>query len=275
MCDVAFPGCKQVYVAGDDDQAIYEWSGADVGRFLSLKADETEILGQSYRLKKNILTIAHDISKRISVRVEKEFKPDERDGDGKVLYYNELSEVQLNTSETWYFLCRNNWFLSRYREYLRARARVFVDKDGLSFDQRQVDAINLFEAARKRGRLTDVDEVKLRLHIDGKPDLTRPWYECMHFTNDMIAYYRDLIKYKVNLKDRSLTVDTIHGVKGGEADNVVLMLDFTRAVKNNLEHNPDAELRCLYVAVTRAKKKLHIVYSSSTNGYDQYIRRPE
>jgi superfamily I DNA/RNA helicase len=72
-----------------------------------------------------------------------------------------------------------------------------------------------------------------------------------------------------------LTVDTIHGVKGGEADNVVLMLDYTKAVKANVERNLDAELRCLYVAVTRAKKKLHIVYSSSTNGFDQFIRRPE
>ena len=275
MCDVAFPNCKRVYIAGDDDQAIYEWSGADVNYFLNLKADETEILDQSYRLKKNVLTVANSISKRINVRVDKEFKPDERDGDGIVHYYNDLSEVKLNATESWYFISRNNWFLGQYREYLRARARVFIDKGGLSFEQRQVDAINMFEAARKRGKLSDVEEIKLKSHIVGKPDLTKPWFENVNFHNDMIAYYRDLVKYKADLTDRSITVDTIHGVKGGEADNVVLMLNCTRAVKTNLDHNPDAELRCLYVAVTRAKKQLHVVYSSSINGFDKYIRRPE
>ena len=274
MCNIAFANCKRIYIAGDDDQAIYEWSGADINYFLDLKANETEVLGQSYRLKKNILEVAQQVSSKIGRRVAKEFKPDERGGDGEVLYYNDIDEVQLNTNETWYFLSRNNWFLQRYREYLRAHARVFVDKDELSFDQRQVDAINTYEAARKRGKLTDVEEVKLRSHVNGTIDLTKPWYEVMRFTNDMLTYYRDLIKYKTDLRDRTLNINTIHGVKGGEADNVVLMLDYTRAVKDSMDKNPDAELRCLYVAVTRTKKRLHIVYSSSMNGYDAYIRRP-
>jgi superfamily I DNA/RNA helicase len=275
MCEVAFPNCKKVYVAGDDDQAIYEWSGADVNYFLDLKADTTEVLGQSYRLKRNVLDIAKSVSSKISTRVVKEFEPDARDGAGEVRYYNDLNDIEVTEGETWYFLSRNNWFLSRYREHLRAHARVFVDKDGLSFDQRQVDAINMFEVARKRGKLTEVEELKLKSHINGIPDLSKPWFENVNFHNDVTAYYRDLVKNKTDLRDRSITVDTIHGVKGGEADNVVLMLDYTRAVKENIEHNPDAELRCLYVAITRAKKRLHIVYSSSASGYDKYIRRAE
>jgi superfamily I DNA/RNA helicase len=274
MCDVAFAKCKRVYVAGDDDQAIYEWSGADVDRFLRLKADEVEVLHQSYRLKSSVLSVAKHVSSQISDRIDKQFKADERDGEGSVHYYNDLNDVKLGDG-TWYFLSRNNWYLQQYREYLRVRARVFIDKDGLSFDQRQVDAINIFEAARKRGKLTDVDELKLKGHVKGQPDLTRPWYEVISFPNDVTVYYRDLVKNRTDLKDRSITVDTIHGVKGGEADNVVLMLNFTKAVKLNMDRNPDSELRCLYVAVTRAKKNLHIVYSSSANGYDEYVRRTE
>ena len=30
MCEIAFRNCEHVYIAGDDDQAIYEWNGADV-----------------------------------------------------------------------------------------------------------------------------------------------------------------------------------------------------------------------------------------------------
>ena len=270
FCDVAFLNCKRVYVAGDDDQAIYEWSGADVDHFLRLPADEVEVLGQSYRLKRSVLATAKRVSAQISDRIEKEFRPDEREGDGEVKYYNSLDDVKLGEG-TWYFLSRNNWFLPKCREYLRKQARVFIDKDGLSFDQRQVDAINMFEAARKRGRLTDVEEVKLKSHTT-KIDLTRPWYEVMNFPNDVTAYYRDLVRCKTDLQDRSITVDTIHGVKGGEADNVVLLLDCTRAVRDNMERNPDAELRCLYVAMTRAKKRLHIVHSSSASGFDRYVR---
>lgn len=272
MCEVAFANCKRVYIAGDDDQAIYEWSGADVDYFLSLVADETEVLHQSFRLKHDVLSIAKCISSQIERRVDKQFKPDERDGNGSVHFYNDLNGVDLNVNESWYFLSRNNYFLSKHREFLRSKARVFIDKDGLSFDQRQVDAINLYEAARKRGHLTELDELKLKGHIDGRPDLSRPWYEVVNFPSDVTTYYRDLVKNHTDLKDRSLTVDTIHGVKGGEADNVVLLLDVTRSVRDNMQRNLDAELRCLYVAVTRAKKNLHIVYSSSVNGYDEYMR---
>lgn len=270
MCEIAFKNCKRVYIAGDDDQAIYEWSGADVEYFLSIKAQKREILDQSYRLQKNILSIAKRVSGMIHNRVNKNFAPVNDKGD--VFTYNSVNEITLNSNESWYFITRNNWFLSKYREYLRKQARVFMDKDTLSYDPKQIEAINTFENARRRGRLTDTDEMKLKLHVKGVPDLTKPWFEVFNFENDVMAYYRDLVKAKTDLSDRSIMVNTIHGVKGGEADNVVLMLDFTKAVRHNMERNPDSELRCLYVAITRAKKRLHIVYSSSRNGYDDFVR---
>ena len=73
-------------------------------------------------------------------------------------------------------------------------------------------------------------------------------------------------KYNIN-------VNTIHGVKGGEADNVVLYLGVTRAIYKNFEDNLDAELRCLYVACTRAKKALHIVYAKGVYNYQQFITK--
>lgn len=270
MCKVAFANCKRIYIAGDDDQAIYEWSGADVNFFLNINADKQEILGKSYRLQRNILNLSKSITKLIKRRVDKAFEP--LGDNGNVFYHNSLDSLPLNKNETWYFLSRNNYFLSKYRDYLKREARVFVDKEGLSFDQRQIDAISVFEKARKKGKLSDVDEVKLKLHVKGTVDLSKPWYDTLNFPNDTIAYYRDLIKFKADLKDQSLTVNTIHGVKGGEADNVVVMMDFTKSVDTNMTRNPDSELRCLYVACTRAKKNLHIVHTSSRFGYDSYVR---
>lgn len=270
MCEVAFSNCKRIYVAGDDDQAIYEWSGADVEYFLGLKAESVTILDQSYRLQRKILDLSKTVTGLIKHRVDKKFEPIGDNGD--VFVYNSLTDLKIDPNETWYFITRNNWFLSRFREHLRKQALVFIDKTVMSYDPRQIEAINTFESARKRGRLTDVDEVKLKLHLKGSPNLKTPWYDNMNFPNDTIAYYRDLIKNRTRLKNNNIMVNTIHGVKGGEADNVVLMLDFTKAVRSNMERNPDAELRCLYVACTRAKKHLHIVHSSSRNGYDEYLR---
>lgn len=270
MCEVAFRGCKKVYIAGDDDQAIYEWSGADVDYFLNINATTKEVLHQSYRLQKKILDMAKQVTSLIGMRVDKQFSP--LADNGNIFVYNDVNDIKLNTNETWYFLCRNNWFLQKYVEFLQKNGRIFTLKDVLSIVPKQIEIINIFEAARKRGRLTDTEELKMQLHFKGKADLTKPWYDNVNYPNDIIAYYRDLIRIKADLKDRKLMVNTIHGVKGGEADNVVIMLDYTKAVANNMSHNPDSELRCLYVALTRAKKHLHIVYSSSKNGYDSIIR---
>jgi superfamily I DNA/RNA helicase len=66
-------------------------------------------------------------------------------------------------------------------------------------------------------------------------------------------------------------VSTIHKIKGGEADNVVVFLDCTRKVFRNKFLDLDSELRLLYVAFTRARKNLYIIRSRSTYGLDDIV----
>lgn len=271
MCEIAFRNCKRIYIAGDDDQSIYEWSGADVQYFLGIKG-KREILNQSYRLPSQILELSKGISAMITQRVNKEFHA--ISDKGTVQFYNSVDELLLSPNETYYFLSRNNYFLFIYREFLRKRAMVYMDKDKCSVSMREVEAINLFERSRKQP-LSDTEEMKLRPFLNSVIDKTKPWYDNLKLDIDTMAYYKDLIRSKTDLKDYRIQVNTIHGVKGGEADNVVLILDFTKAVKMNMENNPNSELRCLYVACTRAKKHLHIIYSNSRNGYDAYVRMGE
>ena len=40
---------KATYLAGDDDQAIYSWSGADVSKLIDLNC-HLQVLNQSYRI---------------------------------------------------------------------------------------------------------------------------------------------------------------------------------------------------------------------------------
>ena len=56
-----------------------------------------------------------------------------------------------------------------------------------------------------------------------------------------------------------ITLSTIHGAKGGEADNVLLLPDITKSAMDHNDINPDELHRLFYVAVTRAKKALHIL----------------
>ena len=51
------------------------------------------------------------------------------------------------------------------------------------------------------------------------------------------------------------------------------LLDCTKAVQNNLVANVDEELRVLYVAMTRCRWSLHIVYSSTQVSYDSIVAR--
>ena len=43
---------EKTYIAGDDDQAIFKWAGADVDHFIALKeeVDDIKTLDQSYRI---------------------------------------------------------------------------------------------------------------------------------------------------------------------------------------------------------------------------------
>jgi len=69
-------------------------------------------------------------------------------------------------------------------------------------------------------------------------------------------------------KPGSIKLSTIHGAKGAEADNVILMTDVSPATYENIEN--DSEHRVWYVAVTRAKKKLYIVQPQTDMYYDLF-----
>ena len=53
MYDKLKEHCDQIYLAGDDDQAIYAWAGADVKRFVQEPAKE-RILRQSRRISMSV-----------------------------------------------------------------------------------------------------------------------------------------------------------------------------------------------------------------------------
>ena len=56
-----------------------------------------------------------------------------------------------------------------------------------------------------------------------------------------------------------IRLSTIHGSKGGEAENVVVFSDLTAAAEEAAQYDNDTLHRIFYVAVTRAKQNLFLV----------------
>jgi hypothetical protein len=62
-------------------------------------------------------------------------------------------------------------------------------------------------------------------------------------------------------------IDTIHGVKGAEADNVLLLTDLSYRTARSFEREPEHEHRVFYVGATRAREALHILAPQSGSSY--------
>jgi len=108
---LATKNAARLYIAGDDDQAIYEWSGADIETLLTLKATSHLVLSHSYRLPRAVHSLAHNIVHQISRREIKEFSPNEK--EGAVDYVNDVDAMDLSSGE-WMLLSRNRFHLNQF-----------------------------------------------------------------------------------------------------------------------------------------------------------------
>ncbi|WP_222916393.1 ATP-dependent helicase [Natrinema sp. SYSU A 869] len=69
------PHMEQVLIAGDDDQVVYSWQGADPALLLDEEVDEDVILPNSYRLPSNVLNAVNKEIRHIDQRQDKDLKP--------------------------------------------------------------------------------------------------------------------------------------------------------------------------------------------------------
>lgn len=269
MCDVAFRNCERVFIAGDDDQAVYEWNGADVERFLHTKGKRI-VLDKSYRMPSRILKFTSQISTRIGERVPKTFAP--RAEGGEIFLYNSIEEVPITKDGNWYLLARNNMHLEGYKTFLMNKGILFSDKGDWSIQERTIKAIRSYEAMRKNGKYaTQLEQLIVQQFLKKGADRTLPWFDVFDLDLVTIEYIRDILANNGSLEKSNITVSTFHGVKGGEADDVVVLCDFTKRIASAMDTNSDAELRCLYVGCTRAKKNLHIVFKNGYYGYEDFL----
>jgi superfamily I DNA/RNA helicase len=106
---------------------------------------------------------------------------------------------------------------------------------------------------------------RLGLLLDGSVR----WHQALKKIDvDTKLYVLNALKRKDNVRTPRIKVSTIHSMKGGEADNIVVIPDLSYAAHKAYLREPATEHRVFYVAATRAKKSLHIIQPQTNRSYD-------
>ncbi len=98
------PHMKRVLIAGDDDQVVYAWQGADPDLLLEEDVDDDVVLPNSYRLPSRILNAVNQEVRHIDKRQEKDLEPRKEGGTVEAIRNRSMldlsREVQRTVEET-------------------------------------------------------------------------------------------------------------------------------------------------------------------------------
>lgn len=285
------------YVAGDDDQAIYRWAGADIEQFINLEGN-TEVLGQSYRMPISHHLVSQKVVERIPKRRQKLFKP--RLENGEVQWHRHSEEVNLEKGE-WLLLSRTRKGAAKLEEEVRQRGLLYTHNASRSIDSDVLHAVRIWEALRngEKARPVDIRTVYKYMLLNtqvqygyktlpnvreesylGIEDLmehhglmhTLSWEDGLGRITDRDRRYLVACMKKGQTLDTKprITISTIHASKGREAENVLLTTDSsgsTQSMWRKTGTSDEDETRVFYVGLTRAKYGLHLVHPMRTRGY--------
>jgi len=289
MVDIIRENSKYVILAGDDDQAIYGWAGADVKKFQQEPAKKDIILPQSHRVPRQIQIIADKILDRIPEerRIKKHWKA--REEEGFVDHITSIEDAPLSAGD-WLILARTNDRLDKIKPILRDMGIYFQIKGRKSYKTslfRSIVNYTRWSDKQDKLSLTEVKDifdcipssnfiVKEERLYDLKEfgfSNTDRWFDVFTLDPEECLYIREMLRHEEELsKDARIKLSTIHSAKGGEATNVLLILDNTKTIREAVDKSfekADEENRVWYVGVTRTSQNLYIMTAKKeAKGYD-------
>lgn len=227
----AVSSATEVYLAGDDDQAIYEWNGADphgMASFTYMHRGANMILTKSHRVPKRVHDMSESLIRQLGTRIDKVYTP--RDGDpGQVTRWGGIEDALFKLDEIApdgaLVLVRDRFKLEEIKRLLNQELIPYDVYGGMS------PWTSKIARAIKRGDLR-MDEVPIMWReFYAQADLSLP------------------VKYHLS---------TVHSAKGREHETVIVDLGMPARVLLNITTDRDAELRVQYVSLTRSAKALHL-----------------
>jgi len=204
-----------------------------------------------------------------------------------VMTYYRFEDVPVDSGE-WLILASTNYLLNPVGEWLKGKGVLF-DRSGVpSVGPTILKAVIAWERLRKghpvggeevaniyryldsdfvarghrsfkgdRNDLFMLDQLRTSYGLLGTPI----WHEALgKIANDKREYLISVLRRGSKLTDGGrIKLSTIHGAKGGEADNVLLLMDLSTKFAKEYQKNGDNVNRLFYVGITRAKQSLHLV----------------
>ena len=280
---------KRLYIAGDDDQALFTWAGADVNSFINFQG-KVRILDKSYRVPSAVHELAKNIVERIKTRQPKSWES--RDFAGQVSFYHDIQDIDMSSGE-WLVLASTNYLLDPVHGMLKGSGLLFERNHIPSIHPSTARSIIEWERLRKGGKIPGDAVVALYKLLDSSsvarghktfkngdvdglytaadlaaehglkfdPQDLPIWHEALvKIPSDKVQYIIAMLRRGTRITDPArIRLSTIHGAKGGECDNVVLLLDLSPLFAKEYARNADDVNRLFYVGVTRTKRHLHLI----------------
>jgi len=233
----AFKNAKHIYVAADIKQSIFTYAGASPSTVMSLRGTQ-HILNMSYRVPSNILKFAQNIVNEMTLTDHSNCEATQEGGD--VMHITGMEEfTSLYTSKkSYFFLARNKKFFQIFESWCREL--------GIPY---KIKGVPIFTATDK---------------LEFRAGKTQDW------NPDKLAFAKYCYSNGTFYPEPNIDINTIHTVKGDEADVVLLLSDISKNVSIQLDMDEDSEHRVFYVATTRAKQQL-IIVEPQTSLYYPYI----
>jgi superfamily I DNA/RNA helicase len=267
---LAQSGAARFVFAGDDDQSIYEWRGADLGRFLLESRDSRTIvehLSQSYRVPRKVHRVAQRVIGYVRNRLEKPWAP--RNAVGEAHYWDPLADSNQRElrSGSWLVLARNANYLRDFARELRGGG-VFFEGALATGSRKVIAAIRSWESYRsdRDGRrwrsfgwlVSTAKAEDYRRCTNRAKEALPAWYNALDLISGEVAWSlrRALSKGENLLEPARVRLMTIHQAKGLEADHVVLDLRMSPTTYRSALQNGAAEHRVWYVGMTRSRERL-------------------
>ena len=270
------------FIAGDDDQAIFRWAGADVDSFIAQKGLMMP-LTQSHRIPAKVHNVAMNIINKVKNRINKSWKP--KVHEGLLSNYDDFDQINMSSGE-WLVLARTKYMLNDLEDTLYRNGLYYINRFKKTKEQelhyaatdwenlrkgqplafKQIERIysymkNNADKSKLKGMLKEssYDFATLRQSYGLKTDAV--WFEAFDDAPSRdVQYLRKMRSNGEKLNEGPrITLSTIHGAKGGESQNVVLLTDLSENTMKAYEKNADDENRLFYVGATRTKEHLHII----------------
>jgi len=259
---------------------------------------ETVVLDQSFRVPKEVHRVAERIASRISTRQAKKYLPTNREGKTErlpsvdVLPTKEGEWLILASCD---YMLNGDSEGHNIRKRLVDQGVPFSHNGFRYIPHTMIEAVDAWKELKQKKKIT-VGRLETIYRYLSKTEVKRGFLsapakeedkskvvkkkevvdlfglekECLDKTWEEVfskkikeqkrAFIKKALKNKEDLhSEPRISLSTIHKAKGGEADNVAVLLDLSPAQKLNATLNADSLHRQFYVAVTRARENLFLI----------------